>query len=137
MRWTTLCFRIHKNYIKDPDPELRKHNYPTGEPFKVTSTEPPQLHRGVINMYIYASICQPIHVGHTQVPLLKNIFVDSSKDGIVVGHARNSVVYNPMYIPVASTSFNSIEINIRNDAGQIITFPSGAITTLTLHFKRL
>ena len=73
----TFKFKFTKTILKDPDPELR--NYPTGEPYKVTSTEPPQLHRGVINMYIYASICQPIHVGHTQVPLLKNIFVDSSK----------------------------------------------------------
>jgi len=88
-------------------------------------------------MYIYASICQPIYVGHTLVPLLKNVFVDSSDDNKRVGHARNSIVYNSMYIPVASTSFNSIEINIRNDAGKIITFPHGAISVLTVHFKKM
>ena len=88
-------------------------------------------------MFIYASICQSIYVGHTQVPLLKNVFVDSSDDGKELGHARNLVLYNPMYIPVAPTSFNNIEINIRNDAGKIITFPHGAISVLTVHFKKM
>ena len=52
-----------------------------------------------------------------------------------LGHAQN--IYNPMYIPIASTSFNSIEINIRNDAGKIVTFPTGAKTILTLHFMKM
>ena len=103
----------------------------------IVSKEPPQLHRGVMNMYIYASICQPIYVGHTLVPLLKNVFVDSSDDNKRAGHAINSVIYNPMYIPVASTSFNSIEINIRNDAGKVVTFPNGATSILTIHFKKM
>lgn len=88
-------------------------------------------------MFIYASICQPIYVGHTLVPLLKNVFVDAKDDIRELGHARNYIVYNPMYIPVASTSFNNIEINIRNDAGKIITFPIGAVSCLTLHFKKM
>ena len=96
----------------------------------------PQLKRGIMNMYIYASICRPIYVGHTMVPLLKNVFIDSSKDADTEGHARNYVVYNPMYIPISTTSFSQIEINIRNDAGQLVSFPHGAITCLTLHFRK-
>ena len=88
-------------------------------------------------MYIYANICKPIHVGHQRAPLLKNIFVDASTDANIHGHARNLAIHNPMYIPVAATSVDHIEINIRNDAGRIITFPKGGITLLTLHFKRL
>jgi hypothetical protein len=109
----------------------------SGIPLSVTGDFEPQLNRGIVNMYIYASICRPIYVGHTQVPLLKNVFIDSSKDSNDEGHARNYIVYNPMYIPVASNSFNSIEINIRNDAGNTIVFPQGALTMLTLHFSRL
>lgn len=97
---------------------------------------PPQLHRGIANMFVYASVCSPIHVGHTQVPLLKNVFIDSSNDANLEGVARNYVVINPMYVPVAASVFNSIEINIRNDSGHLFPFPFGAITTLTIHFKK-
>ena len=96
----------------------------------------PQLNRGVKNMYIYASCCAPVYVGHTRVPLLKNIFVDASQDANIHGHVRNLSVQNPMYVSVAASTMNSIEINIRNDTGNIIGFPKGAITVLTLHFKK-
>ena len=138
-----ICGGLHfamgftKSILRDPDPESRK-NFLVMQPLTTfVSKRPPQLHRGVMNMFIYASICQPIYVGHTQVPQLKNVFVNSTDDGKELGHARNLVVYNPMYIPVAPTSFNNIEINIRNDAGKIVTFPTGAITTLTIHFKKM
>lgn len=98
--------------------------------------EPIQLHRGITSLYVYASICQPIYVGHTQAPLLKNVFIDSSNDANKEGVARNHVVINPMYVPVAQTSFSSIEINIRNDVGMLVPFPQGAITILTVHFKK-
>lgn len=96
----------------------------------------PQMNRGNTNMFIYASICKPIHVGHSLVPLLKNIHIDISND-FQLGSSRNYTVINPMYVPVASTSFNSIEINIRNDVGALLTFPSGSITTITVHFKKV
>ena len=96
---------------------------------------PPQLYRGVQNMYIYASICQPIFVGHSSVPLLKNVFVDIPVNDKGLGSVRNYIAYNPMYIPVSTTSIDHIEINIRNDAGQLISFPKAAITSLTLHFR--
>lgn len=95
----------------------------------------PQLNRGLNNMYIYASICQPIQVGHTRVPLLKSIWIDVNKP-VHPDELRNVVIKNPMYIPLSTSSINSIEINIRNDAGTFIPFPDSAVTSLTLHFKR-
>jgi len=138
-----LCGGLHfamgftKAILRDPDPDGRKTILTTRPPTTIVSKRPPQLHRGVMNMYIYASICKPIYVGHCLVPLLKNVFIDSSNDGKELGHARNSVIVNPMYIPVSSTSFNSIEINIRNDAGKIVTFPTGATSILTVHFRKM
>jgi hypothetical protein len=95
-----------------------------------------QIGRGVVNMYVYASICKPIYVGHTLAPLLKNVFIDTSRDASKNGNARNYIVYHPMYVPVANTGIDRIEINIRTDDGQLIPFPNGAITTITLHFKK-
>ena len=58
-------------------------------PSTYTADLVPQLDRGVKNMYIYASCCAPVYVGHAQVPLLKNIFVDASHDASIHGYARN------------------------------------------------
>lgn len=132
------------NYVLGYDLPMREHHsdksifLPTYSPPKVKwyAVHPPQIRRGITNMFVYASICKPIHVGHTQVPLLKNVFIDSSNDANESGAARNYVVINPMYVPVATSVVNSIEINIRNDAGHLVPFPLGAVTTLTIHFKR-
>jgi hypothetical protein len=97
---------------------------------------PPQLKVGIRNMYIYASFVAPVYVGHTRLPLLKNIFVDSSNDVNIHGHARNSVVQHLMYVDVNATTLNSITVNIRNDAGNIVAFPRGSITVITVHFKK-
>ena len=96
----------------------------------------PQFKRGVKNIYIYASCCEAIHVGHTKVPLLRNIFVDATKDVDKHGHVRYTNIHNPMYINVASSIMNEININLRNDAGYLVGFPKEAITILTLHFKK-
>ena len=119
-------------YTANPLPHPLVIDYPP----IIKAENAPQLNRGIINMYIYASICAPIYVGHTRVPLLKNVFIDSSNDVNKSGHARNYVVYNPMYVRLSSNTFNSIEINIRNDGGQLVQFPHGSITLLTIHFKK-
>lgn len=96
----------------------------------------PQLSRGISNMYIYASVCEPIRVGGVEVPLLKSVWIDTARE-YQFGEVCNVVVKNPMYIPVASTSINSIEINVRTNSGQFLPFFEGAVTNLTLHFKKL
>ena len=90
-------------------------------------------------MYIYASICRPIQVGSTRVHLLKSIWLDNKKhDGHAnFGKVRNIATKTPMYIPISDSSINSIEINIRSDSGQLFPFVDGAITSLTLHFKKV
>lgn len=104
-------------------------------PISKTAEYIPHLNRGITNMLVYASICRPIHVGHALAPLLKHVHIDAKND-YQVGHSRNYVVHNPMYVPVASMSFSKIEVNIRNDAGVILPFPLGSVTTLTIHFKK-
>ena len=97
---------------------------------------PPQLNRGINNMYVYASICSPIQVGHVRVPLLKSIFVDLNKN-MIQDELRNIDIRYPMYIPINSSTINSIEINIRSDSGSLVPFSKGAVTSITLHFKRV
>ena len=106
---------------------------------RFTGKYTPYLKGGINNMYIYSSICQPIQVGSTRVPLLKSIWLDNKKnDGRAnFGEVRNITTKNPMYIPISASSINSIEINIRSDSGRLFPFSDGAVTSLTLHFKRV
>ena len=97
----------------------------------------PFLRHGINTMYVYSSVCQPIRIGGACVPLLKSIWMDSSKSrSHSFGKMCNLVVKNPMYLPLSSTSINTIEINIRSDSGHLIPFVAGSITSITLHFKR-
>jgi hypothetical protein len=97
---------------------------------------PPQMKRGVNNMYIYSSACQPIHVGGVMVPLLKSLWLDVNKREYNFGEIRRIVIKNPMYVPVSARQLNSVEINIRSDSGRLFPFIEGAVTNLTLHFKK-
>ena len=99
----------------------------------------PQINRGVDHMYIYASCCANVRVGDVQVPLLRNFFIeDNEREPFEnpFGKTRNFIVRNPMYMPLASNSINSIEINIRDDSGRLIVFDEGAKSSLTLHFRK-
>jgi hypothetical protein len=107
----------------------------TKENKEIKGNEAPHLSRGALNMFIYASICEPVFVGHVLAPLLKHVFIEAAKDnGTTI--ARNCVIIHPMYIPVATISLNDIQINIRDEVGRLFPFPRGSITTLTLHFKK-
>lgn len=115
---------------------LSNNNFRDESAKMIQGVTPVNLARGVMNMFIYASICEPIFVGHVLAPLLKHVFIDCSKDESNNYAAKNSVIMHPMYIPVAFTSINEIVINIRDELGELINFPAGSITTLTLHFRR-
>ena len=110
-----------------------RDNYPLHVLF---ATHSPVYNIGINHLYIYTSICRPINVGGSMVPLLKSVWLDGEKRDYSHGEIINVTLSNPMYIPLASTSINSIEVNIRNDYGKFIPFPEGAVTSLTLHFKR-
>ena len=96
----------------------------------------PQMSRGINHLYIYSSVCDPIYVGGTKVPLLKSLWLDVSKKDYNFGEVVHIVIKNPMYVPVSATSINNIETNIRGDSGRLIPFIEGSVTSLTLHFKR-
>ena len=100
------------------------------------ATHPPQMNRGINNIYVYVSICEPIHVGGVMVPLLKSIWLDVGKKEYSFGEKYCVVIKNPMYLPVAGSSINSIETNIRTDSGQLIPFAEGSVTSLTFHLKK-
>ena len=84
------------------------------------------------HMYVYSSVSEPILVGNVRVPLLRQIWIDESNDKLIL----HEVLDHPMYLPVSSSSINNIEIQIRNDKGELINFPKDSKTSLTLHFEQ-
>jgi hypothetical protein len=85
-------------------------------------------------IYIYSSIVNPIQVGGVRVPLLRSIWINPDHD---IRDVIHETIDNPMYLPISSNRINLITTEIRNDAGMLIEFPHGSITSLTLHFQRI
>ena len=101
----------------------------------------PKLFREMENMHIYANICKPMYVGHNYVPLLKNVFADSTDfshyNALHVGNKKTlRQPQHPMYVDVATTSINRIEISICNETDdETVNFTDRSITSIILHFK--
>jgi len=97
----------------------------------------PMLNFALQNMQIFASICKPMYVGSSLLPLLSNVDIPVEDKTLKHGeYSENYEPFNPMYVPVATTCFSRIEIYIRNNSGQLLSFPPGAKTAITLHFRK-
>ncbi|GIX80104.1 uncharacterized protein CEXT_104111 [Caerostris extrusa] len=79
--------------------------------------------------YVYSDIVQPVVVGHVEAPLLRVVRI-SGKDGDVI-----NVLYDrPHYVPVIRQSFQTIEIEIRLNSGNLVPFERGKVI-IVLHFR--
>ena len=85
------------------------------------------------NLLVYANICQPYITGDVYSRLLRSVALDFSQ--YTYGRAMYVNFPRPVYIPVLCSSFETIEILIRNEVGLNVPFDFGT-STLTLHFKR-
>ena len=100
--------------------------------YRQTATAPREadLDHGFHNLYVYCDIVESQCVGNAQVPLLRVVPVEG-KDGERVSRTFVS----PQYLPVSRKEFESIEVNIRRDTGEIVPFETGRLL-VTLHFRR-
>ena len=93
----------------------------------------PKIKSRYNQVYIYASIIDPILVGGVHVPLLKSVWIDSKyRNGDIV----NGIMKKPMYLPTSLNMISNVEVNIRSDSGELIPFPYGSKSSLTLHFRQ-
>ena len=82
-------------------------------------------------MYIYCDIASYSCVGDVRAPLLRVCDTEG-----LYGQTVRLIFTHPHYIPIARTSFDDIEILIRNEIGQAIPFEFGkAVVTLHLRHK--
>ena len=97
------------------------------------STQMPLLSKSHEPYYIYISILDPINIGGVGVPLLRKVWVENS---CTEGKQVFETVDKPMYLPISSSSINNIEVQIRNDSGELVNFPLNSSSSITLHFRQ-
>lgn len=82
------------------------------------------------SIYVYCDIIKNQNVGDVSVPLLRNVPV-TSKYGDVC-----CVKYDkPHYMPLSRSNIQTIEINLKDDIGEFISFEAGKVI-VTLVFRR-
>jgi len=81
-------------------------------------------------LYVYCDVLECVPVGDTLAPLLRIVEVSGSRDEMV--HIQFD---QPRYIPIQKKSFDSIEIDIRDDTGVPVPFDVGKLI-VTLHIRR-
>jgi hypothetical protein len=101
------------------------------EMLKEVALHPPDMHGGMHYLYLYCDVLQPQIVGNTLAPLLQVVNVEGRYMDIV-----NRTYISPHYVPVLKKCFSSIEINIKNDQNQLVTFAFGKCI-VKLHFRKV
>ena len=85
---------------------------------------------GTTTMYVYCDIVQPQVVGDTSAQLLRGIPVEGK-----LGETVTKTFTNVQYVPVQKKSFEDIEILLRDDTGNVMSFERGKAIA-TLHFRQ-
>ncbi|MCP3664971.1 MAG: hypothetical protein GY696_21155 [Gammaproteobacteria bacterium] len=84
---------------------------------------------GVSTLYVYTDIISPMLVGDSAVPLLKTVHVEGGH-----GDAIAKTYSKLHYVPLSTNNFQTIEINISDDLGKLISFQFGKVV-VKLHFR--
>jgi hypothetical protein len=91
---------------------------------------PPDMRAGLYVLYVYCSIVEKQIVGDTLAPLLAKMPVSGEYDSVV-----HYICNQPLYIPLVRTNIDTIEIAIKDDTNNGISFQYGKVI-LTLHFRK-
>lgn len=84
------------------------------------------------HMYVYCDLVEPQLVGDAAAPLLRIVNIDTSR----YTYGANRIVHftDPHYVPVSRSTFESVEIDLRDGAGRNLPFQSGT-TCMKLHLR--
>ena len=102
----------------------------TNAPLTIVGENASDIHAGIHALYVYCDILEHIPVGDTRAPLLRIVDIDGE-----VGSMQVRRYERPRYVPIQQKQFDSIQIVIRDDLGEPISFESGKLM-VTLHFRR-
>ena len=115
-------------------PNLKPITFVNDQDF-VISQQPANLANALPTMLmVYTDICEPYATGDVHSRLLRAVSLSSTE--YIYGAMKIKTFSPPMYLPVLYNSFQTIEIDIRDQQGLPIPFDYGTLT-VTLHLKRL
>ena len=96
---------------------------------KTSSPYTADINGGFSSLYVYTDIVDPQFVGDVKVPLLRIVNIQGD-----YGTNVHTSFRNLQYGPVKVNSFETIEMNIKNDRNENVSFESGK-SIATLHFR--
>ena len=92
------------------------------------------LTRCIHYLYVYSNITEYVRIGNTEAPLLTVIPFSVSDSCDIL---KEQSYKNPMYIPLRHSTMSQIDVSIHDDAGDIVPFISGAVTSIRLHYRQV
>ena len=96
---------------------------------KITGEYPFDVKNSFYSLFIYSDIIQPQVVGDTHAKLLQ-VTPAPQRTNTIISHTFNPV----QYVPLERNNFETIEISIRNSAGDLVPFTTG-LSIVKLHFR--
>jgi hypothetical protein len=99
---------------------------------KTSSLCAADINGGFSSMYVYTDIVDAQFVGNVKVPLLYESLI--SKGNMETTFTPVFVICNK-YVPVKVNYFETIEVNIKNDQNENVSFEFGK-SIATLHFRQ-
>lgn len=84
-------------------------------------------------MYVYCDLVDPQLVGDTVAPLLRIVNIDTQNTPY--GATKTVHFHDPHYVPVLKSTFDTVEIDLRDDKGEHLPFRFGT-SCMKLHFRR-
>jgi hypothetical protein len=104
---------------------------PTTKIKHILAPEHMNLKQPPTHAYVYCDIVKSNIVGDTFAPLLRIVNMTGNN-----GQAMTTIVFNTLYyMAVGKREFQTIEINIRDDQGELVPFDTGKLN-VRLHFRR-
>ena len=95
------------------------------------SEHPPDLTGGFTSLFVYCDLIAPQIVGNVNAQVVRVVNIEAKEFGQNVDMQYS----NPHYVPVLKKDFSSIEIDIKDDRGQLVPFEFGKVC-VKLHFRR-
>ena len=89
------------------------------------------INRGCHTIFVYCNVVSESIVGNVRAPLLRAVTVRG-----VNGTTTSETFTRPIYVPLKTQSFDSIEIAIKSEDGSLVPFAYGN-SFVTLHFRHI
>ena len=92
------------------------------------------LHHGFYSLYVYCDLVRSRPIGDIMAPLLRSIPLKKEPNlGVLT---RNEIFNNVYFLPMQKKSFQTVEVDIRDDTGKKVPFEAGKVE-ITLVFRKV